>query len=186
MIWTAGTIALLSLVSVTAPTHAPPPRPAQIILIRHGDKPADPDDPHLSPAGVARARQLVAFIAGDAAMNKFGPPVAIFATQTTKHDNGQRTQETVAPLAAALKLQVQTPYLGKDYAALAKRILSNPAYAGKTILICWNHEVIPELVAALGVTPEPPKWKGHIFDRVYIISYANGKAVLTESRYGAK
>jgi hypothetical protein len=113
-------------------------------------------------------------------------PVAVFATRTTKDDNGQRTQETVAPLARALKLPVQTSYLGKEYAQLAKLILSDPAYAGKTVLICWNHEEIPQLAATLGVTPEPPKWKGSVFDRVYVISYQDGTAVLATSRYDSR
>jgi len=160
-------------------------RPAQIILIRHAEKPADPEDPHLSPAGVKRAERLVSFITTDPAVTRFGLPAAVFATKTTKHDNGQRTQETVAPLARALKLTVQTPYLGKDYAALAKLVLTD-AYAGKTVLICWNHEEIPALAAALGVTPQPPKWKASVFDRVYVISYPGGTAQLATSRYDGK
>jgi hypothetical protein len=166
------------------PQHPSVPPPAYIVLIRHGDKPADPDNPHLSQAGVKRAEQLVSFITTDPAMIRIGLPVAVFATHTTKDQDGQRTQETVAPLARALKLPVQTPYLGKDYAELAKLILANPAYAGKTLLICWNHEQITQLAVALGVTPEPPKWKGSVFDQVYIISYHDGKAALTTSRYG--
>ena len=158
-------------------------RPGQIILIRHAEKPVDPADPHLSRAGVERARQLVSFIKTDPAMRRFGSPVAVFATQTTKDDNGQRTQETVAPLAAALGLAVQTPYHGKEFAALATRILSTPAYAGKTVVICWNHEEIPQLAAALGVPP-PPKWKGSVFDMVYVITYRHGSAALSTSRYG--
>ena len=74
----------------------------------------------------------------------------------------------------------------KDYAALAKLILSEPSYAGKTVLVCWNHEDIPQLAAALGVTPEPPKWKSSVYDRVYVISYSDGKATLTTSRYDGK
>jgi hypothetical protein len=159
-------------------------RPGQIILIRHAEKPVDPADPHLSRAGVERARQFVSFIQTDPAMRRFGSPVAVFATQTTKDDNGQRTQETVAPLAAALGLTVQTPYHGKDFTALATRILSTPAYAGKTVVICWNHEEIPQLAAALGVTPAPPKWKGSVFDMVYVITYRRGLAALSTSRYG--
>jgi hypothetical protein len=116
-------------------------------------------------------------------MTRLGLPVAIFATRTTSDDNGQRTQETVAPLARALKLPVQTPYLGKGYRKLAKFVLTNPAYAGKTVLICWNHEQINELVEALGVTPVPPKWKGSVYDRVYIISYNGDAATLSTSRY---
>jgi hypothetical protein len=162
------------------------PPPAYIIVIRHAEKPADPNNAHLSQAGVKRAAQLVSFITTDSAMIRIGVPVAVFATQTTKDYDGQRTQETVAPLARALKLPVQTPYHGKDYAALAQLILANPAYAGKTVLICWNHEQITQLAAALGVTPEPPKWKGSVFDRVYVIAYHNGKAALTTSRYDGK
>jgi len=179
-------IALLSVFGLPGPTQSPAPRPAQIILIRHADKPRDPDDPHLSKAGVKRARQLVPFITTDPAMTRFGLPVAVFATQATKHDNGQRTQETVAPLALALKLPVETPYLGKDYPALAKLILGTTAYAGKTVLICWNHEEIPPLAAALGVTPEPPKWKASVYDQVYVISYHDGKAALATTRYDTK
>jgi hypothetical protein len=162
------------------------PRPAHIILIRHAEKPVASDNPHLSEAGVQRATRLVSFVTNNPTMAAYGLPVAVFATKTTKHDNGQRTQETVAPLARALHLPVQTPYLGKDYAALAKLILENPAYAGKTVLICWNHEVIPALAVALGVMPKPPKWKGSVFDLVYVISYHEGAAALTTLRYDGK
>jgi hypothetical protein len=112
-------------------------------------------------------------------VNKYGKPVAIFATRTTKDDDGQRTQETVAPAAAALKLTVQTPFVGKDYKQLAKRILGNPAYAGKTVVICWNHDVISELAAELGVSPKPPSWKAKEYDQVYVISFRGKAATLT-------
>jgi phosphohistidine phosphatase SixA len=184
--WIKGAIVLLSVLPTPIPTRAPVPQPAQIILIRHAEQPTDPRDPHLSQAGVQRAERLVSFITTDPAMTRLGLPVAVFATRTTKHSNGQRTQETVAPLARALKLPVQTPFLSKDYAALAHLILADPAYAGKTVLICWNHEEIPQLAAALGVTPEPPEWKDSTFDRVYVISYHNGKAALAASRYDGR
>ena len=111
--------------------------------------------------------------------------MAVFATRTTKHGNGQRTQETVAPLANRLRLPVQTPFLSKDYAALAKAILDNSAYAGKTVLVCWNHEEIPQLTRALGVSSQPPKWKASVYDLVFVISYHDGRAGLTMYRYGS-
>jgi hypothetical protein len=184
--WIRGAILLCFAFPTQKPAHLPVPRPAQIILIRHADKPADPKDPHLSQAGVQRAERLVSFVTTDPAMTRFGLPVAVFATRTTKDDNGQRTQETVAPLAKVLKLPVQTPFLGKDYAALAHLILTDQVYAGKTVLICWNHEEIPQLAAALGVAPEPPKWKGSAYDQVYLISYHDGKAALATSRYDSR
>jgi len=185
MNWTACAALLLSLLPAGVAAEPPATRPAHIILIRHAEKPANPDDPHLTPDGVTRARQLVPFITTDAAMTRLGLPVAVFATRTRKHGGGQRTQETVAPLARALKLPVQTPFASTEYAALAHQILTTPAFAGKTVLICWNHEEIPQLASALGVTPQPPRWKGSVFDRVYVISYQDGRTELTTSRYGA-
>ena len=183
MAWTKRVLLLLTALLMSASAHAAVAQPAQIILLRHAEKPANPEDPHLSPAGVKRAERLVTFIMTDRAMSRFGLPVAVFATQSTKHDNGQRTQETVAPLATALKLPVQTPFLSKDYAALATQILANPAYAGKSVLICWNHDEIPKLAAALGVKPRPPKTKNSVFDKVYVISYQNRTPTLATFSY---
>jgi hypothetical protein len=173
------------LTGCSGPQRSPPLRPAQIILIRHGEEPADPNDPHLSPEGIKRAQDLVPFITTDPEMTRYGAPVTLFATRTTKHDTGVRTQETLVPLAQVLKLRVQTPFLGSQYAEMARAILLNPLYAGKTVLVCWNHENIPQLTYALGVTREPEKWKGKVFDLVYIISYQNGVATLRTARYGA-
>jgi hypothetical protein len=187
--WTAvfpivSAITLVSVFASLTPGAAPirAHRPAHIILIRHAEKPADPANPHLSAEGVKRAQLLVTFITTDPAMTALGRPVAIFATKTTKDDDGQRTQETVAPLAKALKLPVQTPFLGKDYKALVDKILGDPAYDGKTVLICWNHEEIPQLTGALGVK-NPAKWRDKVFDVVYVISFHGKKTTLTTSRY---
>lgn len=180
---TALAIALLAAVPGLMPAQSRSAGPAHIILIRHADKPADATNPHLSPAGTQRAQHLVTFITSDPAMTALGAPVAIYATRTTKDGDGVRTQETVAPLAQALKLTVLLPEVGKNYAAVAAQILANPAYAGKTILICWNHEEIPQLAAALGVKPRPAKWKGSIFDQVDVVSYHKGKAELAVLHY---
>ena len=171
---------LLLLLPMPVAAQTPPARPAQIILFRHAEKPDDPGNPHLSPAGVRRAERLVSFMTTNRVVTRFGPPVALFATHQTRHDNGVRTQETDAPLGRALNLPVQTPYLASDYAALARQILGDPAYAGKTVIICWTHSEIPRLAAALGVVPRPPKWNAGVFDRVYVISWVAGRAVLTQ------
>ena len=171
----------VSLPAVSIPAAAQ--GPAQVILLRHAEKPRDPANPHLSRTGVKSAERLAGFITTDRVMKRFGPPVAIYATRTTKDDDGQRTQETVTPLARALKLPVQTPALGKNYDGVAREVLGNPAYAGKTVLICWNHEEIPQLAAALGVRPMPPRWKGSVFDVVYVITYHGRKATLVSERY---
>jgi hypothetical protein len=178
-------LALLVACAARDSAQSSPIRPGHIILIRHGEEPSDADNPHLSKDGRKRADAFVAFLTHDPAMIRLGTPAAIFATETTKDDNGQRTQETVTPLASALRLPVLTPYHSKDYDELAKRVLSDPSLTGKTVVICWNHEWLPQLAAALGVNPEPPKWKGKVYDVVYLITYKDRHAVLTTTRYGS-
>jgi phosphohistidine phosphatase SixA len=176
--WTEPAIILLSALATALPSQSAAPPPALIILIRHAEASPDPSDPHLSEAGVKRAERLASFITSDPAMTRFGPPVAVFATRTTKDGNGQRSQETVAPLAQRLQLPVQTPLPSKRYTALARRILGSPDYAGKTVVVCWTHSTMPQLAAALGVTPPPGKWKDKVYDRGYLISFPGGKATL--------
>jgi hypothetical protein len=177
-------VALLATFAAPAASQTSPTGPATIVVIRHAEEPHDPNNPHLSKEGAARADRFVEFMTHDPAMIRLNTPAAIFATETTNDGNGQRTQETVAPLAKVLRLQVQTPYHGKDYVKLARRVMSDPTLAGKTVVICWNHEWLPQLAAALGVTPEPPKWKNKVYDQVYIITYRDRRALLTTTRYG--
>ncbi|HUR47798.1 MAG TPA: hypothetical protein VMZ27_18075 [Candidatus Saccharimonadales bacterium] len=153
-------------------------QPAQIILIRHAEKPEDANAVHLSKEGEQRAHALVGFITKNGEMTRFGLPVALFATHPTRHGHGVRTRETLAPLAKSLHIVVQEPYPAEDYEGLAKSILSNKHYDGKCIMIAWNHTEISKLAAALGVSPEPPKWKEGVFDRVLLIRYDDGKATL--------
>jgi hypothetical protein len=182
-----GSAVLALLVACAAERGAQPPPvgPAHIVLIRHAEEPDDPNDPRLSDEGRARADRFVEFMTHDPAMIHLGTPAAIFATETTKDDFGQRTQETVAPLANVLRLPVLAPYHAKDYARLAERVLTDPSLTGKTVVICWTHEWLPQLAAALGVAPEPPKWKGKVYDLVYVITYKGRHAVLTTTRYGS-
>jgi hypothetical protein len=69
-----------------------------------------------------------------------------------------------------------TPYVAENYSALANYILNNRRYRGKTIVICWSHEYIAQLAAALRVSPAPPPWNNNAFDRAYVIKYSVERA----------
>lgn len=153
-------------------------QPAEIIIIRHGEKPDDAEALHLSKKGEARAKALVEFFNKDARATKHGLPAVLFASHPTHKGTGQRPRETLQPLATKLKLEIQTPFESKDYAQLAHQILNGSQYQGKTVVICWVHEHLPALAAALGVTPEPSKWKDSDYDSAYVITYPEGKARL--------
>lgn len=62
---------------------------------------------------------------------------------------------------------------------MAHTILNEPAFAGEVVLICWHHGKIPQIAKALGIA-KPPKWDGKIFDRVWQITFAKGKATLAD------
>ncbi len=144
-------------------------QPPQIILFRHAEKPDDPAAVHLSPRGEERARALVSLLGRSSTLTSNAPIAALYATRVTKHDHSQRTGETLAPLAQELGLPVQAPYETEFCSLLARDILANADYRGKTVVICWTHHNIADLAASLGVKPKPAQWKDKTFDRLWII-----------------
>jgi hypothetical protein len=126
--------------------------PSRIILLRHADKPEDRDNPDLSAAGVTRAVHLATYIP-----ELFGKPDYIIATARSKHSD--RPLETVAPLARAVGVTVQHDIRDKDFEDLVDEIFSDPAYHGKTVVICWHHGTLPAIAALLGapagIYPDP-------------------------------
>jgi hypothetical protein len=79
------------------------------------------------------------------------PVAALYGTRITKHDRSQRTGETLEPLAKHLGLRVNSLFSSDQYASLAASVLRNPAYRGKTVILCWTHHDIAQLAGALGV-----------------------------------
>ncbi len=142
-----------------------------VILIRHAEKVIDPNnaDPDLSPAGQARAQELVRMF-GDAGIN------AIYATQY------KRTQQTVKPLADKLGLPANQVN-SKNTADLVARI--NSQNSGQVIFIAGHNNTVPEIIAALG-GPTFPIIPETEFDNLYIVTiYRTGKAKVVKLKYGS-
>jgi broad specificity phosphatase PhoE len=140
--------------------------PSRIILMRHADKPDDPEDPDLSAAGVVRAGHLATYIP-----QTFGKPDYIIATARSKHSD--RPLETVAPMARAVGVTVQHDIRDKDFEDLVEEIFSDPAYHGKTVLICWHHGTLPAIAALLGATPGsyPDPWPDDTYNVILDFRY---------------
>ena len=117
--------------------------PRALWAMRHAEKTGDLDDPHLSLLGQRRAAALVAWIP-----LYLGRPDMIFASAVSQHS--QRPIETVQPLADALGLEINDSFADQDYGALAKAILTEERFDGRTILVCWHHGNIPNFLHALG------------------------------------
>ncbi|NNN05524.1 MAG: histidine phosphatase family protein [Elusimicrobia bacterium] len=147
--------------------------PAQVIVIRHGEKP--PSGPDLDEQGYARAQALVGFFQNNPAVTQFGTPAAIYAMDPKGPNGSLRAIETVTPLAQALGLSINKDYKRKDIPQLVQDILSNSAYDGKTVLICWEHRVIPDIVDAFGWTSAPQSWAGSSFDRAWVLTFTGDR-----------
>ncbi len=137
-------------------------RPAEIILLRHAEKPPGESNVHLSATGKERARALVQFLTNTPALTANGLPVALFAARPLSRSHSKRPVETLEPLAKHLKLQILTPHTATEWSALAKKVLDDPSDDRKTLVICWTHDYLPQLTEAFGVKPKPSLWKGNL------------------------
>ena len=155
-------------------------QPAQIILLRHAEKPADPANVHLAPRGEQRARALVTLLGRNSPFTTNAPVVALYAAGVTSHGHSHRTGETLAPLSKDLGLSVHAAFDSDHYKLVADEILHQRAYRGKSVIICWTHHDIADLAAALGVKPKPAPWKEKIFDRLWLIDYSAPRPRLRE------
>ena len=128
---------------------------ATIFLVRHAER-ADSggggmaSDPALSAAGRARAASL-------AAMLKDARLTAVFATEL------KRTQQTAAPTAKAHQLTVSTVPAAQTAALVAKLKAATGA-----VLVVGHSNTVPEVIAALGVTP-PVTIGDAEFDNLFIV-----------------
>jgi hypothetical protein len=150
-----------------APVRA---EPAQVLIIRHAEKPAKGHD--LSLKGRERAAALVPYFLGTRKLLHYKASVAVYAQKSTKGHRSRRPVQTVQGLAAALDLKV-IEYPHDDYAKMVADIRARPEYRGKTVLICWEHHGIPPLARAFGVQA-PAKWPAKAFDRVWVLTFPPG------------
>jgi broad specificity phosphatase PhoE len=156
-----GWMAIVVAAAVCSQTQA---QPSQVLIIRHAEKPDD-DSIHLSPNGQKRAEALPRlFMKSLDRPVPFPKPDFLFATKMSSH--GNRPVETVTPLARALNLDINAWFKDDEFAQLATELLTNPRYAGKTVLVCWHHGTIPKLAEKLKAEDVPDHWKELVFDKV--------------------
>ena len=147
--------------------------PAQIIFLRHAEKPDV--GPELTERGRERAKALVRLFTQDPRALEHGPAVAIFAMKPTGKNGSVRAIETMAATARALGVKLNAHHARDDVAPLVSAIMTAPAFEGKTVIVCWEHGVIPEMLTALGWQDGPQKWPGDAYDRLWVLDFAQGK-----------
>ena len=141
-----------------------------VILIRHAERLTTPDDdddnPHLSPAGKARAKLLVRVLSR-------ANLAAIYTSEKI------RTKETAQPLAAALGLSPKEKTEAPD---IKEDILLN--HEGKTVLVVGHSDTVPGVIRLLGNTSEPEIDPAE-FDNMFVATVLGvGKVRVTRLKYG--
>jgi len=146
---------LVLLCSFTATAAA---QSKTILLVRHAEKIDESQDPELSPEGKQRAERLVKKI------GRFRPG-AFYST------NYKRTRDTLAPLAARRKKQVQT-YDARQPQALIDEIMKSRT---KRFVISGHSNTIPGLANLITKKELFKNLADSEFSVIWLIKLKDGK-----------
>jgi broad specificity phosphatase PhoE len=150
-------------------------QPSTVIVVRHAEKAATPgSDPALSDAGIQRAADLAAALAG-----------ARVATVITTQF--QRTQLTAKPISDALgkapTIVAAANPMAAHVEAVAAAVRARPA--GEVVLVVGHSNTVPAIVAALG-GPKMPDLCDPQYSMLYVLQFpASGAPTLIKANYGA-
>lgn len=125
--------------------------PKQIIIIRHGEKPNDKDFFGLSQQGLARSKYLVDYFSNPIIIDgrqMFERPQMIFCFDV--HDGINRSRQLMQPLIDTGIPFVDNINNGKNGTSELVDKIFDDEYENKTLLICWEHKIIPFMVNEIG------------------------------------
>jgi broad specificity phosphatase PhoE len=150
-----------------------------VVLVRHAEKatesdpefdPAAASDPPLNAAGRARAEVLARTLA-EAGVT------SIYASEFA------RTRQTVAPLAAAIGVDVVT-HPARDTRGLTELIVASPG--GSTIVVSGHSNTVPAIIEALGAGAVDAIGEAWEYDNLYVVVLEpDGRARVNTLKYGA-
>lgn len=155
--------------------------PAQVVIIRHAEKPDT--GPELNAQGWRRARALVKFFRQDPAVTRYGAPAGIYAAQPKHEDSSVRSIQTVTPLAEAIGVEINTDFTRGQAGRLVRDLMEDPAFDGRMVLVCWPHKYLPDIALELAEYNNSPRitiplvWPDEAFDRAWVLDLKNGKVV---------
>jgi hypothetical protein len=156
--------------------EAAPAYPQAVLLIRHAEEPPKAEASiHLSEVGKKRAEALHRLFEPEGKRPAaFPKPDFLIAVKPS--GKSSRSLETLEPLAKQLGLTLATDFQKEEAEKLAQAVFHDPKYAGKTVLIAWNHSVLPDLARAFKAGSVPMEWKESQYDRIWMIRYGPGGA----------
>ena len=144
-----------------------------VLVVRHAERAPGAGDPPISDAGRERA----------AALAELGKQAGVSAIITTQL---QRTRQTAAPLAEALKITPVVVPTQPDLTRHAAEVVAAVRQqAGKTVLVVGHSNTVPAIVAALGGPKLPDLCEPEYDTVITLILDAGGSVRIVRSRFGA-
>ncbi len=142
-----------------------------VIIIRHGEKPADGDN--LNCMGFNRSLGIPAVLSSKFSIPSYVYVPSLDCGKATKHS---RMFQTVTPFAVQYNLTINSKHGKSDTKDLAKAVTGKLGTKGThgTILIVWEHKNIKDIATAMGVK-NVPSWPDDDFDSIWIITNAGTK-----------
>ena len=165
--WLLSGVATCGLVLTGTWAHA---TPAQVILIRHGDKDSQRGDYNLSPSGFNRALSLGRMIPAC-----FGAPNQIrsFELDPVSSQNS-RSYQTAVPLAVATGVNIGIVMGSSTSSArFGEEVLSSKRFESAKAVFFWEHRHLPELAKGLGWSTMAPI-DADDYDQLLLLSYPAG------------
>jgi len=151
-------------------------KPKTILILRHAEKPQDPNNEKLSVKGYERAAALAYYLP-----DAFGDINHIFAAGVGKHSHSHRPVETITPLANRLDKKIHDSYLKKEYKEMVNHVFSKEKYTNETIAVCWEHKDIKAIADEFGATNTPSStWSETCFDLVWKLTLQNDGSYLLD------
>jgi len=126
-----------------------------ITFIRHGEKPKS--GIHLNKDGYLRSKFLPTIL------EKIPKPDIIIAMSQHNKHTSNRPYETVKDLAEYLNLEIISDFTRYQVSKLINFIEKHP---DKNILICWEHNVLSEIMYR--ITNVDVKWHSYDYDSIYV------------------
>ncbi|KAJ3274251.1 hypothetical protein HDV01_003324 [Terramyces sp. JEL0728] len=179
----------------------------QIFIIRHaeklewkngrepavGAKEVYVDNHLLSPKGYERAHALAGYFQnrGEIVEILKSNPLSLLIAQDVDIGDAawgksERPRETIWPLlqSDAQKDYIQTPMefmlFTKKQVSSVVELIQSGKYDGKSVLLSWSHQQIPEIVSQLGVDCHPKKWDKKRFDVTWLVTLEEGRVQFTQ------
>lgn len=163
-------VRIIVLLFVTEPLFA---MPAQILLMRHGEKPDVGNE--LSAEGWKRAQLLPTLFVNRAEFKTYGLPASLYAMAPKKADGSVRAIQTLKYVSDQFNIPIETQFTRDQVSELVNNIKNDKNLDGKMIVICWEHKVLIDIAAGLGF-PQLNSWPSEQFDRVWMLNFTeNGK-----------